>query len=118
MRLVSNHRDQATATTLTLQVLPSGSRRSFDGSERVVIGRDPTHATVLVAEPRAARQHPSLHCEAGTGWVLEDQSSQGTFLQGTRVTRLVLPGPVVVRLGHPVDGQEVQLVPGAQQRPQ
>jgi ABC-type multidrug transport system ATPase subunit/pSer/pThr/pTyr-binding forkhead associated (FHA) protein len=114
MRPVPNQPDLATATALTLQVLPSGSSRVFNGSQRVVIGREPTRVDVVVAEPRASRQHASLHFEPGSGWVLEDLSSQGTFIQGTRVTRMVLPGPVVVRLGHPVDGQEVRLVPGAQ----
>ncbi|MBW8805032.1 MAG: ATP-binding cassette domain-containing protein [Catenulisporales bacterium] len=98
---------------LTLQILPDGGERVFDGSRRVVIGRDPNLADVIVAEPRASRVHAALYVSAGA-WVLEDASSQGTFVQNTRLTQpMTLPGPVVVRLGHPLDGQEVRLVPGA-----
>jgi ABC-type multidrug transport system ATPase subunit/pSer/pThr/pTyr-binding forkhead associated (FHA) protein len=98
---------------LTLQILPDGNERVFDGNRRVVIGRDPNQADVIVAEPRASRVHASLYVNGGA-WVLEDASSQGTFVQNTRLTQpMTLPGPVVVRLGHPVDGQEVRLVPGA-----
>ncbi|MEY9933616.1 ABC-type multidrug transport system ATPase subunit/pSer/pThr/pTyr-binding forkhead associated (FHA) protein [Catenulispora sp. GP43] len=101
------------AAPLTLQILPDGSERVFDGTRRVVIGRDPNQADVIVAEPRASRVHATLYLQGGA-WVLEDASSQGTFVQNTRLTApMALPGPVVVRLGHPVDGQEVRLVPGA-----
>ena len=98
---------------LTLQILPDGSERIFDGSRRVVIGRDSNQADVIVSEPRASRVHAALYVSGGT-WILEDVSSQGTFVQNTRLTQpMTLPGPVVVRLGHPVDGQELRLVPGA-----
>ncbi|NUR30446.1 MAG: ATP-binding cassette domain-containing protein, partial [Catenulispora sp.] len=98
---------------LTLQILPDGSERVFDGSRRVVIGRDSNQVDVIVSEPRASRVHAALYVSGGA-WILEDVSSQGTFVQNTRVTQpMALPGPVVVRLGHPVDGQEVRLVPGA-----
>jgi len=100
------------AAPLTLQILPDGNERVFDGTRRVVIGRDPNQADVIVAEPRASRIHATLYVQ-GSAWVLEDASSQGTFVQNTRLTQpMALPGPVVVRLGHPVDGQEVRLVPG------
>ncbi|ACU71130.1 FHA modulated ABC efflux pump with fused ATPase and integral membrane subunits [Catenulispora acidiphila DSM 44928] len=101
------------AAPLTLQILPDGNERVFDGTRRVVIGRDPNQADVIVAEPRASRIHATLTVQGGA-WILEDASSQGTFVQNTRLTQpMVLPGPVVVRLGHPVDGQEVRLIPGA-----
>ncbi|NUR57280.1 MAG: FHA domain-containing protein, partial [Catenulispora sp.] len=99
---------------LTLQILPDGSERVFDGSRRVVIGRDSNQVDVIVSEPRASRVHAALYVSGGA-WILEDVSSQGTFVQNTRLTQpMTLPGPVVVRLGHPVDGQELRLVPGAQ----
>ncbi|GAA1954528.1 ATP-binding cassette domain-containing protein [Catenulispora subtropica] len=98
---------------LTLQILPDGSERVFDGSRRVVIGRDSNQVDVIVSEPRASRVHAALYVSGGA-WILEDVSSQGTFVQNTRLTQpMTLPGPVVVRLGHPVDGQELRLVPGA-----
>ena len=98
---------------LILQILPDGGERVFDGSRRVVIGRDSNQVDVIVSEPRASRVHAALYVSGGA-WILEDVSSQGTFVQNTRLTQpMALPGPVVVRLGHPVDGQEVRLVPGA-----
>ena len=48
------------AAPLTLQILPDGNERVFDGTRRVVIGRDPNQADVIVAEPRASRIHATL----------------------------------------------------------
>ena len=108
---MSNPWDPYAPPTLTLQVIPDGGERVFDASRRVVIGRDPNTADVIVAEIRASREHAALYFQANAGWVLEDTSQNGTFLQGVAVTRMVLPGPVVIRLGHPADGQQMRLTP-------
>ena len=43
--------------------------------------------------------------------MFEDHSSGGTYVDGARVTRLVLSEPVVVTLGNPVEGASLRLVP-------
>jgi ABC-type multidrug transport system ATPase subunit/pSer/pThr/pTyr-binding forkhead associated (FHA) protein len=95
---------------VTVRVLPDGPPMLFDGSRTVVIGRD-RQADVVVAEPKASRQHLALHYVADTGWVLEDRSTNGTFREGQRVARLVLEGPVEVHLGHAVDSVRVLIQP-------
>jgi ABC-type cobalamin/Fe3+-siderophores transport system ATPase subunit/pSer/pThr/pTyr-binding forkhead associated (FHA) protein len=100
----------ATPPGLTVEQLPSGPTASFDGSRPVSIGRDGA-ADVVVAHERTSRQHATLRFDAGVGWVFEDHSSGGTYVDGARVTRLVLSEPVVVTLGNPVEGASLRLVP-------
>ena len=60
------------ARMLTLQVLPAGSERYFDGSRPITIGRDAA-ADVVVLDTAASRQHAVLRVELGCAWVFEDQ---------------------------------------------
>ena len=56
---------------LTLQILPAGSERYFDGGRPVTIGRD-SAADVVVLDSATSRQHAVLRLE-GSGWVFEDR---------------------------------------------
>ena len=82
----------------------------FRDRDAVTIGRDPT-ADVTVKSPIASRQHAVVRL-GDDGWVLEDRSSSGVFLDGERVARLVLADTIAVRLGHPTFGDELWLIPG------
>jgi len=99
-----------TPPELTIEQLAEGTTARFDGSREIRIGRDRS-ADVIVAHERASRQHASLRFDPALGWVLEDHSSNGTFVDGARVTRLVLSGPVVVHLGSATAGAALRLVP-------
>lgn len=98
---------------LTLQILPAGSERYFDGSRPVTIGRD-SAADIVVLDAAASRQHAVLRLE-GSGWVYEDRdSSNGTFLDGHRVTRLPVDRPMILALGSEDGGGcRIRLVPPA-----
>ncbi|MFD1246505.1 FHA domain-containing protein [Nocardioides ginsengisoli] len=83
-----------------LQVQWAGHSRTFDGP-RVVIGRE-LDCDVPVSDARASRHHAFLQIEDGR-WVVVDASTNGTFVAGERITRLVLgPTPVSLHLGGPV----------------
>ena len=95
---------------LTLQILPAGSERYFDGSRPVTIGRDTT-ADVVVLDASTSRQHAVLRLE-GARWVFEDRgSANGSFLDGQRVGRLPVDRPMIVALGSDNGGCRIRLVP-------
>jgi ABC-type multidrug transport system ATPase subunit len=98
---------------LTLQILPAGSERYFDGSRPVTIGRDAA-ADVVVLDSAASRQHAVLRLE-GAGWVYEDRgSSNGSFLDGHRVSRMPVDRPLILALGSEDGGGcRIRLVPPA-----
>jgi ABC-type multidrug transport system ATPase subunit/pSer/pThr/pTyr-binding forkhead associated (FHA) protein len=97
---------------LTLQILPAGSERYFDGVRPVTIGRD-TGADVVVLDANTSRQHAVLRRE-GAGWVFEDRgSSNGSFLDGQRVARLPVDRPMILALGAQDGSCRIRLVPPA-----
>ena len=98
------------ARMLTLQVLPAGSERYFDGSRPITIGRDAT-ADVVVLDTAASRQHAVLRADPGGAWVFEDQSSNGTYLDGSRVARMTVDRPMTLTLGTSNGAARLRLVP-------
>src|SRR5690349_8029540 len=92
---------------LLVQVLPDGAEIRFQPGQQVLIGRD-TDVQVLVAHPRASRHHASLTYHQA-GWVLTDQSSNGTFVDGRPIHQLTVHGPVAIRVGDPEDGTGIRL---------
>jgi len=97
---------------LTLQILPAGSERYFDGSRPVTIGRD-SAADVVVLDAATSRQHAVLRRETA-GWVFEDRdSSNGSFLDGQRVARLPVDRPMILALGAEDGVCRIRLVPPA-----
>jgi ABC transport system ATP-binding/permease protein len=95
------------ATAFRLRVRAPGSDRVLDSGASYRIGRDPTSDLVL-ADPRVSWQHAVLSQQDGS-WVLEDATStNGTFVDQRRVRHMVISGDCSVRLGHPVDGPQLQ----------
>ncbi len=96
---------------------------AYRGTETVVpdgavavIGADP-EATIRVARPGISRRHAVLSHE-GDHWFLEDTTSRnGTYRDGTRIRRIEITGPTVVRLGHPTEGELLRLSPVAADTP-
>lgn len=74
-----------------------GDQRTVVDQERFVIGRKKREAAFVVADPNVSRQHAMLE-RTREGWVILDMAStNGVFVNGTRVTRaLVRVGDVVV----------------------
>jgi RsiW-degrading membrane proteinase PrsW (M82 family) len=92
---------------LLVQVLPDGAEMRFQPGQQVLIGRD-TDVQVFVAHPRASRHHALLTYQQD-GWVLTDQSSNGTFVDGRPIHHLAVNGPVAIRVGDPGDGTVIRL---------
>ena len=101
---------------LTIRVLPDGPERAFDGSRPVTVGRDPA-ADIVLTDPSASRRHAVAQWDPGAGWTLTDHSSTGVFLDGRRVGRLLLTGPMTLHLGSPTGGVRLHLVPAARPAP-
>ncbi|UMG93422.1 FHA domain-containing protein [Nocardioides sp. TF02-7] len=122
---MSNHQSGPRGGQPHLQVQWAGTTRTFDG-DRVVIGRE-ADCDVVVRDGQASRHHALLQREAGA-WVVVDTSTNGTFVQGRRITRMpVPPNPLSLHLGGPA-GEPVVVtvlsvphapapVPGAGSRP-
>jgi RsiW-degrading membrane proteinase PrsW (M82 family) len=92
---------------LLVQVLPDGAELRFRPGQQVMIGRD-TDAQILVVHPRASRRHAMLAMEQA-GWVLTDQSSNGTFMDGRPIRQMTIFSAITVRVGDPDHGQEIRL---------
>ncbi|MQY06592.1 FHA domain-containing protein [Actinomadura macrotermitis] len=66
------------------------------------VGRDPA-ADIVVDEPRVSWRHAVIRPEQGH-WTIEDVSTNGTYLDGRRITRMAIAGERVFLLGNAVDG--------------
>src|SRR5580704_681594 len=86
-----------------IRVRFQGTDRLLDNASGYRIGRDP-QSDIVVDDPRVSWNHAVLQHQDG-GWVLEDRgSTNGTFVDGERVSRVAIAGERSVRLGHPADG--------------
>jgi len=77
----------------------------------VSVGRD-NAASVVVSDERASRRHGLIRVDHGE-WIYEDlASTNGSWLEGARVNHLAIDVERAIRIGNPVNGELVQLVPG------
>ncbi len=68
-----------------------------------IVGRDPTCA-LTVEHPVVSRRHCEIRHTA-TGWVVCDLgSSNGTYVNGSRIGEEAIEGSALVSLGHPAEG--------------
>lgn len=75
-----------------------------DGS--VAVGRD-SSCDIVIEHPLVSRHHFEI-VNAATGAVVRDLgSSNGTFVDGTRIDQLALEGSTLIALGHPTEGPVV-----------
>lgn len=88
----------------TLRVVEVGRERVYDGTAPMVIGRDRDAALVL-PDPEVSRRHVRLETQNGTVFLRDLGSSNGTFLNGKRLT-----GAIELREGDMVDLGTTRLV--------
>jgi len=99
----------AARTGPDLLISGQGRERRFAHPAAVTIGRLPD-CTVVLTDPVCSRLHGRVDA-VPDGWLYTNSSREGTFVEGRRVDRLLIKHRVVLRLGHPVAGPEVVVVP-------
>lgn len=92
-----------------LLVSAEGREHRFSHPTGVTIGRLPD-CSVVLTDPVCSRLHGRVDA-VPEGWLYTNSSREGTFVDGRRIDRLVVKERVALRLGHPVAGPEVSLVP-------
>jgi membrane-bound lytic murein transglycosylase D len=71
--------------------------RRFTGTFR--IGRD-LECEMPIVEQVVSKVHAEVRCEEGQWWLVDLQSRNGTYLNGERIERALLPSSCKVELGH------------------
>lgn len=92
-----------------LLLVAEGQEHRFRHPAQITIGRLPD-CTVVLKDPAASRMHGTVASVPG-GWTYTNQSNEGTFLDGRRITSKKFDDRTALRLGHPVAGPELTLVP-------
>ena len=92
-----------------LLVVAEGREFRFRHPAHLTIGRRP-ESDVVITDPVCSRMHGQVSATPG-GWTYTNSSQEGTFLNGRRVEQYPFHESVRLRLGHPVAGPEVALVP-------
>ncbi len=98
---------QRTGPDLLLVV--EGREHRFRHPAQITIGRR-SDCTVVVADPACSRVHGRVDAQPG-GWTYTNLSNEGTWLEGRRIDNRRFDERTSVRLGHPVAGTELTLVP-------
>ena len=76
----------------------TGEKHALSGND-VMVGRDRT-CSIVLAHPAVSRRHARITVGGGKEPVLEDlQSANGTYVNNTRIDRVVLKAGDVVRFG-------------------
>ncbi|MEQ6903643.1 trypsin-like peptidase domain-containing protein, partial [Nocardioides sp. YIM 152588] len=92
-----------------LLVVAEGREHRFRHPAQISVGRR-TDSTVVVTDPACSRQHGLVQAVPGA-WTYTNVSGEGTFHDGRRINTLRFDERTVLRLGHPVAGPELTLVP-------
>ena len=66
-------------------LLDNGGRRFALLKATTTLGRSP-HVQIFIPDPRASRRHAEIHCDADGCSVTDLESTNGTFLNGLRLT--------------------------------
>ncbi|GAA1933057.1 FHA domain-containing protein [Kitasatospora viridis] len=102
---------QIAPTAPQLVLHTAGDSQVLSPSRSYRLGRDPD-CEIVLADQRVSRHHAVLHVDDGH-WEFDDlDSTNGTYLDGHRVTHLDLLETApesVLRFGSPGDGPEVEL---------
>ncbi len=92
-----------------LLVTAEGREYRFRHPATVRIGRQPD-CDIVISDPVCSRQHAQVAAVPG-GWTYTNASSEGSFDDGRRVETRRFEERLDLRLGHPVAGPSLSLVP-------
>jgi ABC transport system ATP-binding/permease protein len=100
-----------------LEVVTEAGRFRVRPGTDFLIGRDPT-CDAPVDHPSVSRRHLALRQVPEGNWTVTDLGSTGgTWLDGRRAERVVITGPLQLRLAHPTHGPAVSIRPLADETP-
>jgi pSer/pThr/pTyr-binding forkhead associated (FHA) protein len=91
-----------------------GNQQSFEFKQPFRIGRV-DQCEVCVKSEYVSRLHAEVVFENGDWWIRDLNSSNGLYLDGSRVERSVLSRPTTIRLG--IEGPELFFKPRGQTQP-
>jgi putative serine protease PepD len=114
--MVGNHRLLPYDMT-ALHVVAAGRRYVFDPGTEVVCGRGPTAQVLLTGDTRVGRMHARLVFEDGAWFLIDAQSSNGTWVGQVRVDRVRIDRETAAHLGNPVDGALMLVTPAGADAP-
>lgn len=83
---------------LTMGSGPSAWLWSLPDRDTVTIGRDPACDLCLPSDDQVSRRHAELH-RSGGGWSITDRSTNGSYLNGARISQQPLSDGDRIRLG-------------------
>ncbi|THV18265.1 FHA domain-containing protein [Nocardioides caeni] len=92
-----------------LLVVAEGREHRFRHPAQVTVGRR-SDCTVVISDPACSRIHGRIDAHPG-GWSFTNLSNENSFLDGRRVVHRAFDERTSLRLGHPVAGPELILVP-------
>ncbi len=99
-----------------LTVRYQGAETPIANGSTATVGSDPA-ATISIERPGISRQHLLIKHD-GHHWVVQDASSRnGTYHDGARIQMLDVSGPTTIRLGHPNEGELLELTPTTEDTP-
>lgn len=77
-----------TPVRIELDVYDAAGSRRIAGLAPLVIGRS-SESDLVLADPEVSRQHARFESDGGTVYVHDTGSSNGTFLNGKRITEAI-----------------------------
>ncbi|MFE6661945.1 FHA domain-containing protein [Streptomyces sp. NPDC057697] len=90
----------------------NGRTWTLDPSRPYTLGRDP-QGDLTIDDARVSWRHATISW-AGRGWFIEDHgSTNGTYVQGSRIQQLEIGPGTVVHLGNATDGPRLSLTAAA-----
>lgn len=92
-----------------LLLVAEGREHRFRHPAQITVGRR-SDCTVVLADPSSSRVHGRVDAFPG-GWTYTNLSNEGTYLEGRKIAVRRFEDRVALRLGHPVAGPELTLVP-------
>lgn len=92
-----------------LLIVVEGREYRYRHPATVTIGRLP-ESDIVISDPVASRRHGQVVASPG-GWVYQNGSNEGTFNEGRRIDSEEFDESLSLRLGHPVAGPELTLIP-------
>lgn len=65
----------------------------------IIIGRDPTHSTLIISEPTVSKVHCRIYSKGNNVYIKDNDSTNGTFINNVRITEAEIKSKDMIFLG-------------------